>query len=181
MIRLTQTTLLELPASLAISAAADTDWQLNASGHRYLVAIQNPERHIFVKPGVDFAWDEISVITTTTDVDQALAMLGTAHSFIGVANDNGCRIYVLAYVVDIREKKPLELAAPALLAEIEREYTTLADVHNNWPGRHTMQGQTKLCRLRDLIAAATGRGDQEVQDDYGMRASRERDAMSATK
>lgn len=56
-----------------------------------------------------------------------------------------------------------------LLDEVEREYTELADIHNNWPGRDTMAGQAKLCRLRDLIAKATGRDPQDVQDDYGTR------------
>lgn len=63
-------------------------------------------------------------------------------------------------------------AAPALLAEIEREYIELADVHNNWPGRDTLAGQEKLSRMRDLIAKATGRSAQEVQDDYGTRAAK---------
>lgn len=63
----------------------------------------------------------------------------------------------------------LMAAAPCLLAEIEREYTDLADFHNNWPGRSTAEGQMKLCRLRDLIAVATGRSERDVQDDYGMR------------
>lgn len=63
----------------------------------------------------------------------------------------------------------LAMAAPDLLSEIELEYTTLADFHNQWEGRHTTEGQAKLCRLRDLICKATGRGAQDVQDDYGMR------------
>lgn len=58
-----------------------------------------------------------------------------------------------------------------LLAEIEREYVELADIHNNWHGRNTPNGQAKLCRLRDLISKHTGREPREVQDDYGMRAA----------
>lgn len=65
-------------------------------------------------------------------------------------------------------------AAPSLFAEIEREYIELADYTNNWLGRHTMKGQSKLGRLRDLIATATGRSSQDVQDDYGTRAARAR-------
>lgn len=64
----------------------------------------------------------------------------------------------------------LMAAAPELLAEVEREYETLADIRNEWAGRYTPQGQAKLCRLRDLIAKATGRTEQDVQDDFGNRA-----------
>lgn len=60
-------------------------------------------------------------------------------------------------------------AAPDLLAAVESEYIFLADIHNEWPGRHTPEGQQKLCRLRDLICKATGREAQDVQDDYGNR------------
>lgn len=59
-----------------------------------------------------------------------------------------------------------------LLIEIERQYTELADYRNNWPGRSTLEGQAKLVRMRDLIAKATGRSEQEVQDDYGTRLAR---------
>lgn len=62
-------------------------------------------------------------------------------------------------------------AAPDLLAEIEREYAELSNVHNSWPGRDTPSGQMKLGRLRDLIAKATGRSEQDVQDDYGNRGT----------
>jgi hypothetical protein len=59
--------------------------------------------------------------------------------------------------------------APELLAAVESEYIFLADIHNEWPGRHSPEGQMKLCRLRDLICKATGREGQDVQDDYGNR------------
>lgn len=62
-------------------------------------------------------------------------------------------------------------AAPEMFSEIEREYTELADIHNEWAGRHTPEGQMKLIRLRNLIAKATGRSEQNVQDDYSMRAA----------
>jgi len=57
-----------------------------------------------------------------------------------------------------------------LLAEVEAQYIELADIHNDWPGRHTMKGQQKLCRLRDLICKATGREARDVQDDYSNRS-----------
>lgn len=60
-------------------------------------------------------------------------------------------------------------AAPELLAEIEREYTELSDIGNDWQGRHTIAGQQKLCRLRDLICKAIGSDAEDVQDDYGTR------------
>jgi hypothetical protein len=60
-------------------------------------------------------------------------------------------------------------AAPDLLAAVESEYIFLADIRNEWPGRCTVEGQQKLCRLRDLICKATGREAWDVQDDYGNR------------
>ncbi len=71
-------------------------------------------------------------------------------------------------------------AAPALIAEIEREYEELADIRNEWPGRCTWEGQAKLCRLRDLIAAATGREPKDVQDDFSMRAIRRATGAATT-
>lgn len=56
--------------------------------------------------------------------------------------------------------------APALLKEVEAIYAELADVHNDWPGRDTPKGQTKLSRLRDLIADATGEHPRDVQDTF---------------
>lgn len=67
-------------------------------------------------------------------------------------------------------------AAPDLLAQVEAQYIELADYTNDWPGRHTLVGQRKLADLRDLIAAATGRSSQDVQDDYGFRAANARSA-----
>ena len=74
-------------------------------------------------------------------------------------------------------------AAPDLFAEVEREYTDLANPRNEWDGRNTPEGQRKLCRLRDLIAKVAGRDPQDVQDDYGnrhlARPARKRRARSA--
>ena len=63
-------------------------------------------------------------------------------------------------------------SAPELLAEVADQYTELADIHNEWPGRNTPEGQQRLCRLRDLICKATGRDAQDVQDDYTSRTAR---------
>lgn len=62
-------------------------------------------------------------------------------------------------------------ASPELLGEIESTYEWLADIHHNWPGRHTLTGQARLIRLRDLIAKATGRDPEEVQDRYSTSAA----------
>lgn len=67
------------------------------------------------------------------------------------------------------ERDAVIAAAPELLAAVESEYIYLADIHNEWPGRHTAEGQQKLCRLRDLICKATGHEAQDVQDGYGNR------------
>lgn len=61
-----------------------------------------------------------------------------------------------------------------LLSWVEVEYITLADPRNEWPGRYTLDGQRRLCELRDLIARATGRDEQDVHDDYGNRATARR-------
>jgi hypothetical protein len=73
---------------------------------------------------------------------------------------------------------PLIAAAPELLAEVEDTYAFLADISNQWPGRHGAEGQARLCRLRDLICKVTGRDPQDVQDDYGNRRLRDRVATS---
>ena len=53
---------------------------------------------------------------------------------------------------------------------IEKEYIKLSDVEYHWRGRYNMEGQQKLCRLRNIIAEVTGRRLRDVQDDYGARA-----------
>lgn len=64
-------------------------------------------------------------------------------------------------------------AAPRLLAVVEARYAELADIENEWPGRDT-HGQATLIELRNLIAAATGRTQQDVQDDFSTRLMRAR-------
>lgn len=78
-------------------------------------------------------------------------------------------VAVVQHSIGAEDRARLIAAAPDLLAEVEREYTELADHRNEWPGRSTHAGQAKLCRLRDLICEATGREPQDVQDDYGNR------------
>lgn len=68
-----------------------------------------------------------------------------------------------------RANAHLIAAAPELLAEVEAEYAELSDITNQWTGRHSAEGQRRLCHLRDLICTATGRDAQEVQDDYANR------------
>lgn len=48
---------------------------------------------------------------------------------------------------------------------LKRSYSVLANIHNNWIGRHTAAGQKLLCDLRDTIAEKTGRPIQDVQDE----------------
>lgn len=66
----------------------------------------------------------------------------------------------------------LIVAAPNLLKELEALYTWLGDYTSEWAGRNTPEGQARLIGMRDAIALATGRTDQDVQDDYGTRAVR---------
>lgn len=63
-------------------------------------------------------------------------------------------------------------AAPALLSILEDVYVKFGDYRADWPGRHNATGQSLLGRMRDTIATATGRTDQDVQDDYGTRLAR---------
>ena len=93
------------------------------------------------------------------------------HRNSGLAQvDTGTDAWPIARLCEWNNAR-LIAAAPDLLAEIEREYTELSDIRNEWPGRNTWTGQCKLSRLRDLIAKATGRDERDVQDDYGMRAA----------
>jgi hypothetical protein len=88
-------------------------------------------------------------------------------------SDDESHTYCTTDVEVMRANARLIAAAPELLEEVEAQYIELADFRNNWPGRHTIPGQAKLSRLRDLIAKATGRSEQDVQDDYGTRLARE--------
>lgn len=42
-------------------------------------------------------------------------------------------------------------------------YGVLADVHHNWPGRDSKDGQRLLCDLRNAISAESGLSDEFVQ------------------
>lgn len=53
-----------------------------------------------------------------------------------------------------------------LLAALQDSYAVLADIKNNWPNRHTQEGQALLCKMRDALCLATGRDAQDVQDEY---------------
>jgi len=55
-------------------------------------------------------------------------------------------------------------SAPDLIEAAQVAYVLLADIRNEWPGRHTREGQLTLCLLRDAIAKACGIDPQEVQD-----------------
>jgi hypothetical protein len=72
-------------------------------------------------------------------------------------------------------------AVAELIAHVESEYADLADITNEWPGRCSVAGQERLCRIRDLIAKARGRDAREVQDEFTMKRSIERAACGATK
>jgi hypothetical protein len=48
---------------------------------------------------------------------------------------------------------------------IQDAYIVLKNPANQWPGRHTSDGQGLLCCLRNHIAEATGKSIREVQDD----------------
>lgn len=69
------------------------------------------------------------------------------------------------------EDARLIAAAPMQFELVERVYVLLADVRNQWQGRHTAAGQRLLSDLRDSICSVTGREAQDVQDDYGNRAA----------
>lgn len=104
-----------------------------------------------------------------------IAQSGLPHSAVA-AKTLIARVYSEAFGDSEQEAANARLiaAAPEMLAEVESLYTELADFENNWPGRDTGKGQYRLIRLRTLLAKATGRTEQEVQDDYGTRAARAR-------
>lgn len=52
-------------------------------------------------------------------------------------------------------------------------YGVLADVHHNWPGRDTKDGQRLLCDLRDAISAESGLSDEFVQNNARSRIVRD--------
>ena len=93
----------------------------------------------------------------------------------GVAGDKPLAVVQKGWHETCEQGYPVEsnarliAAAPELLGEIESTYEWLADIHHNWPGRHSPVGQMRLIRLRNLISKATGRDEQDVQDDFGMR------------
>ncbi len=47
---------------------------------------------------------------------------------------------------------------------LKRAYVVLADIHNQWQGRFTQQGQLLLCELRNTIAQETNREAEDIQD-----------------
>lgn len=61
-------------------------------------------------------------------------------------------------------------AAPTLLTTTKIAYTILADIRHEWKGRNTEEGQAALAAMRHAIAAAEGRDQQEVQDEYANAA-----------
>ena len=63
-----------------------------------------------------------------------------------------------------------------VLTQMEEIYTALSDHTFQWSHRDTEDGRRLLSSLRDGIAEMTGRTPQDVQDDYGTRAARAREA-----
>lgn len=61
--------------------------------------------------------------------------------------------------------------SPTLFGAVERAYEMFGATGNDWPGRHTIEGQRLLSAFRDVIAAVTGREPMDVQDDYCARAA----------
>jgi hypothetical protein len=47
---------------------------------------------------------------------------------------------------------------------IKDSYQVLGNIHNNWVGRHTYEGQLLLCRLRDKISEAENLSCEDVQN-----------------
>jgi hypothetical protein len=64
------------------------------------------------------------------------------------------------------------------LEALEEGYAVLADVTNQWEGRHTIAGQKLLCKMRDAIASATGISGEFVQDNATNPLKREPNAAA---
>ena len=93
---------------------------------------------------------------TITTIQNLLKFNGSAQSVMVSLTPNEIRLIA---------------AAPTQFELIERVYVLLADVRNQWNGRHTEAGQGLLIALRDSVCAVTGREAEDVQDDYGNRAA----------
>lgn len=59
-------------------------------------------------------------------------------------------------------------AAPSLLEAASNAYARLLSL-GDYAGRCTMKGQTELASLVEAIAKATGRENQEVQEEFEER------------
>lgn len=55
-------------------------------------------------------------------------------------------------------------AAPDLFAALQKAYSVLANIHHEWPGRNTREGQRLLCDMRDALSAASGIDAEEIQN-----------------
>jgi len=62
----------------------------------------------------------------------------------------------------------LMASAPDLLQAASGAYARLLEI-GQYDARHTLQGQQELARLRDAIAKAVGRDNQEIQDEFETR------------
>lgn len=76
----------------------------------------------------------------------------------------------------------LIVQAPALTAELAKlreahgrvvdalglAYSAMADIHHQWPGRHTADGQALLCRMLDALCHANGTEHEATQDEATM-------------
>src|SRR5260221_2773163 len=76
--------------------------------------------------------------------------------------DTFCDLAIRALSLEsVREEA---LRKDALLEALEEGYAVMADITNQWEGRHTVDGQKLLCKMRDAIASATGISGEDGQD-----------------
>jgi hypothetical protein len=80
-----------------------------------------------------------------------------------------CNVLTLVKDVEVVLSDDTE-AYKAVVKALETAYTVLGRPGHRWPSRNTEKGQRLLCDMRDALAQATGRTDEEVQKDYPNRS-----------
>ncbi len=83
-----------------------------------------------------------------------------------------CTACLPRFKFDVDGEKPV--VEKSVVEALEAAYTRFGDFTFDWPGRITSEGQAFLNQLRGALAIATGRSEQDVQNDYGTRAHKAR-------
>lgn len=83
-----------------------------------------------------------------------------------------CATCLPKFKFDVDGEKPV--VEKSVVEALEAAYIRFGDFTFDWPGRLTPEGQSFLIKLRGALATATGRSEEDVQNDYGTRAHKAR-------